>query len=105
MLGFTRTISNHSIYVPCAPNDCLIVRVYVDDLTIAANRLDSLEHFKNEMSKRYGMKDPGTLHFFLGLWIVGKHLASSSIAQRRHYRPADRPFRHQLFIPSDVRVN
>jgi hypothetical protein len=37
----------------------------VDDLTIAAARLDSLEEFK-EMSKRYDMKDLGELHFILG---------------------------------------
>jgi hypothetical protein len=46
------------------------VGVYVDDLTIAAARLDSLEEFKREMSKRYDMKDLGELHFILGLQVT-----------------------------------
>jgi hypothetical protein len=69
-LGFTRTISDHSIYVRGARDDLIIVGVYVDDLTIAAARLDSLEEFKREMSKRYDMKDLGELHFILGLQVT-----------------------------------
>jgi hypothetical protein len=69
-LGFTRTISDHSIYVRGSRDDLIIVGVYVDDLTVAAARLDSLEEFKREMSKRYDMKDLGELHFILGLQVT-----------------------------------
>jgi hypothetical protein len=69
-LGFTRTISDHSIYVRGGRDDLIIVGVYVDDLTIAAARLETLEEFKKEMSKRYDMKDLGELHFILGLQVT-----------------------------------
>jgi hypothetical protein len=69
-LGFTRTISVHSIYVRGVRDDLIIVGVYVENLTIAAARLDSLEEFKKEMSKRYDMKDLGELHFILGLQVT-----------------------------------
>jgi len=68
-LGFTRTISDHSIYVRNSSEGLIIVGVYVDDLTIAAANVDTLARFKTEMSKRYEMKDLGELHFILGLQV------------------------------------
>ena len=81
VLGFVRTISDHSIYVRDDSHGLIIVGVYVDDLTIAARRLDTLTRFKEEMAKRYSMKDLGELHFILGLQVVRdrkKHLLQLS---------------------------
>jgi hypothetical protein len=68
-LGFTRTISDHSIYVRNSSEGLIIVGVYVNDLTIAAANVDTLARFKTEVSKRYEMKDLGELHFILGLQV------------------------------------
>jgi len=68
-LGFRRTISDHSIYTRDDTRGLIIVGVYVDDLTIASARLDTLVHLKSEMSKRYDVKDLGELHFILGLQV------------------------------------
>ena len=77
ILGFRRTISDHSIYVRDDSEGLIIVGVYVDDLTIAAAKLDTLVRFKNEMSKRYEMKDLGELHFILGLQVERDRKARS----------------------------
>jgi len=45
------------------------VGVYVEDLTIAAKRLDTFKDFKNTMLKVYKMKHLGELHFILGLEV------------------------------------
>lgn len=68
-IGFIRTLSDHSIYVRRDNNGLIIVGVYVDDLTIAAERLSTLQDFKSSLSDTYSMKDMGPLHFILGLQV------------------------------------
>lgn len=68
-LRFRRTISDQSIYVRSDAGGLIIVGVYVDDLTIAAERKDTLNDFKAKMSARYSMKDLGEIHFILGLQV------------------------------------
>jgi hypothetical protein len=43
--GFTRKVSDHSIYVRGACSDLIVVGVYVDDLTFASARTSTLEDF------------------------------------------------------------
>jgi hypothetical protein len=68
-LGFLRTYSDHSIYVRGPQEDVIIVGVYVDDLTIAARNIATLQTFKLQMSSHFDMKDLGDLHFILGLQV------------------------------------
>jgi len=49
-LGFTRTISDHSVYIRQDEEGLIIVGVYVDDVTIAASNLDTLARFKKALS-------------------------------------------------------
>jgi len=84
-LGFTRTISDHSIYVRNSSEGLIIVGVYVDDLTIAAANVDTLARFKTEMSKRYEMKDLGELHFILGLQVKRDRSARTLHLSQKQY--------------------
>ena len=84
-LRFTRTVSDHSIYVRNDKGGLIIVGVYVDDLTIAAARLDTLVRFKTEMSERYEMKDLGELHFILGLQVQRDRSTRSLHLNQRQY--------------------
>jgi len=83
--GFTRTISDHSIYVRNSSEGLIIVGVYVDDLTIAAANVDTLARFKTEMSKRYEMKDLGELHFILGLQVKRDRSARTLHLSQKQY--------------------
>lgn len=69
-LGFVRSKSDHSIYIRDDEEGLIIVGVYVDDLTIAAKKIRTLEAFKATMSSTYDMKDLGELHFILGLEVT-----------------------------------
>lgn len=57
----------------------------MDDLTSAAARPNTLEQFKNEMSKRYDMKVLGELHFILGLQVTRDRVKRSlSLCQTQY---------------------
>jgi len=87
------------------------VGVYVDDLTIAAAKLETLARFKNEMSKRYDMKDLGELHYILGLQVKRDREARSlHLSQKQyintvlerfgmlHCKPIKSPFRSKAIM-------
>lgn len=85
-LDFRRTLSDHSIYVKDSPElGLIIVGVYVDDLTIAAEQLSTLTTFKKEMSARYEMKDLGELNYILGLQVTRDRAKRSLRLSQRHY--------------------
>ncbi len=84
-LGFKRTISDHSIYVRDDSEGLIVVGVYVDDLTIATAKLETLARFKNEMSKRYDMKDLGELHYILGIQVKRDRKARSLHLSQKQY--------------------
>jgi len=84
-LGFTRTVSDHSIYVRNNSEGLIIVGVYVDDLTIPAANPNTLARFKTEMSKRYEMKDLGELHFILGLQVKRDRVARTLHLSQKQY--------------------
>jgi hypothetical protein len=43
--------------------------VYVDDLILVCNNKDKLLQVKEELSRKFKMKDLGNLHFFLGMEV------------------------------------
>ncbi len=43
--------------------------VYVDDLILVCNNKDKLLEMKEELSRKFKMKDLGDLHFFLGMEV------------------------------------
>ncbi len=43
--------------------------VYVDDLILVCNNKDKLLRVKEELSRKFEMKDVGNLHFFLGMEV------------------------------------
>jgi len=47
-----------------------VVLVYVDDLIICGNNHDSIQCFKDYLSRRFRMKDLGKLKYFLGVEVA-----------------------------------
>ena len=70
-LGFSRSRHDYCLYTKLSTNntDDLIIVMYVDDLLIAGNKLNSIEKLKQDLSKRFEMSDCGILKFFLGMKI------------------------------------
>jgi hypothetical protein len=51
--------------------------VYVDDLILVCNNKDKFLQVKEELSRKFEMKDLGDLHFFLGMEVERDHAQHS----------------------------
>jgi hypothetical protein len=47
----------------------LIVSLYVDDLIYIGNNVELFQKFNSNMIVEFEMKDPGELHYFLGIEV------------------------------------
>ena len=56
-LGFTRSMSDHSIFIKNNNGTLVIVAVYVDDFLIFSSKLNAIQHTKSQLSSRFDMKD------------------------------------------------
>jgi hypothetical protein len=69
-LGFTRSQADHSVYSLQKDNVKIIIALYVDDLILMANDLAKLLQIKEELGKRFDMKDLGEIHYCLGIQVI-----------------------------------
>jgi hypothetical protein len=69
-LGFTRSTSEHAVYLRGQGAKRLIVGVYVDDLVITGGNQGDIDKFKKEMKNTFKMSDLGLLKYYLGLEVV-----------------------------------
>ena len=68
-LGFTKSLSEATLYVKKADGEILIVSLYVDDLLVTGSSLNQIEKFKDEMKNVFEMTDLGQMTFFLGMEV------------------------------------
>jgi hypothetical protein len=68
-LGFRRLESDYGLYVRGRGEAMELVSVYVDDLLVAAKRLDAVEKIKDALKKRFEMSDFGEATTILGIGI------------------------------------
>jgi len=57
------------VYVVQVEDVKFFIVVYVDDLILVCNNKDKLLQAKEELSRKFKMKDLGDLHFFLGMEV------------------------------------
>ena len=69
-LGFTRLISDRSVYLFARDDVRIIVPVYIDDVTLASKSQESLDRTVEELSKRFKLQDLGETKFILGVEII-----------------------------------
>jgi hypothetical protein len=60
-IEFMKSEADPSVYVAQV--------VYVDDLILVCNDQNKLLQIKEELTQKFEMKDPGELHFFLGMEV------------------------------------
>lgn len=65
--AYTQAPSDHSLFVKKAADSFTILIIYVDDIVLAGTSLSEFESLKNTLHQVFGIKDLGTLKFFLGL--------------------------------------
>ena len=68
-LGFTTTRSDPCLYIRRQNNVIMIIALYVDDLLLAGSDLDAIVWMKNELNRRFEMKDLGEAKTCIGLEI------------------------------------
>jgi hypothetical protein len=68
--GFTASSKDPCVYVLRTRRGVLIVCLYVDDLLIAGSHRGMLDEFKEDIARRFKMKDTGELGWMLGVEII-----------------------------------
>ena len=68
-MGFTKVRSDHSIWVYIREDVKIIIPVFVDDLTIASKSKEAIQHVKDELKKRFKLRDLGPTSFLLGVKV------------------------------------
>ena len=68
-LGFKTTRSDPCLYIRRQGNVIMIMALYVDDLLLAGSDLEAILWMKNELNKRFDMKDLGEAKTCIGLEI------------------------------------
>ena len=68
-IGFKQSTADPCMFVNTSGEDVTIVAVYVDDLVIVTKTPKSMEKIKEDLTKRFRMKDLGKLHHCLGITV------------------------------------
>jgi len=81
-LGFSSNISDTSLFIHFKNDIILFVFIYVDDILITGNSTTIIQSLITDLSKHFGLKNIGRLHYFLGVkahWTSdgGLHLSQT----------------------------
>ena len=83
----------------------LILSLYVDDILIAGNDMDSIVSTKKWLSSTFEMKDMGEAHFVLGIEIVrGRSKKLLGLPQETYIKKILERFRMENSKPIDTLV-
>jgi hypothetical protein len=64
-----RSVADFNVYVAQVGDVKFFIVVYVNDLILVCNNKDKFLQVKEELSRKFEMKDLGDLHFFLGMEV------------------------------------
>ena len=106
-LGFKQSQVDHSLFVHSDGSNFTALLIYVDDMIITGNDVACVVNLKQVLDQKFGIKDLGSLKYFLGLEIaIGAK--GISINQRKYAldvlkeagmlgcKPAKTPMEQQL---------
>ncbi|GAA5888921.1 hypothetical protein JCM3774_000555, partial [Rhodotorula dairenensis] len=68
-LGYSRTKSDACIYIRREGGQYHYIALYVDDLLFVSPNLDEIQHVKDGLKRKYGIKDLGEAKFILGIQV------------------------------------
>jgi hypothetical protein len=76
-LGFVRSKIDHCVYSKEEGSCFIYALLYVDDMLLVENIMDTIKEVKNKLSSKFNMKDIGVVNFILGMkikrdWVVRK---------------------------------
>ena len=68
-LGFVQSKNDYSLFLNKTSTNITILAVYVDDILLTGSDSKEIQHVKQCLNEKFGIKDLGSLHFFLGLEV------------------------------------
>ena len=69
-MGYTRTDADHAVFTCGAGSALSIIALYVDDITMVANNLETINRDKQALMQAYEMTDLGELSWILGMHVI-----------------------------------
>ena len=69
-MGFAPSKSDSSLFVQKSQTEPISILLYVDDLVIAGADFREIRRVKSQLAASFDMKDPGDLHYFLGIEVI-----------------------------------
>ena len=82
-MGFIHSKSDYSLFTHTQGSSFTVLLVYVDDILLIGNNPTCVESLKKVLDDRFGLKDLGSLRYFLGL-EVARTDAGISLNQRKY---------------------
>jgi hypothetical protein len=71
-LGFTKSLSEFTLYLRKINDELLVVSLYMDDLLVIGSNMEQIDVFKREMKNVFEMTDLGKMTLFLGMEVQQK---------------------------------
>lgn len=68
--GFFHSSSDHSLFIKSNASSFIVLWLYVNDIILVSNDLDSITTMKPVLDNKFKIKDLGFLKFFLGLKVT-----------------------------------
>jgi hypothetical protein len=79
-MGFSHSISDHSLFIYHHGNDIAYILLYVDDIILTASSNALRDSIMSKLGSEFAMKDLGPLSYFLGISVTrhsGGHFSLS----------------------------
>ena len=68
--GFVQSKADYSLFTYAKGSSFIVLLVYVDDILLTGNDPQCIAELKQVLDKKFGLKDLGSLRYFLGLEVV-----------------------------------
>lgn len=68
--GFTQSKNDYSLFIKHTADSFILAAVYVDDIILTGNDIQSIQQLKSHLHRTFSIKDLGSLSFFLGLEVT-----------------------------------
>jgi len=103
-LGFTKSLSEFTLYLRKVNNELLVVSLYVDDLLVTGSNMKQIDMFKREMKDVFYMTDRGKMTFFLGMEVKQKQ-NEIFICQQKYAKEILKKFNMEECRPTTTTMN
>ena len=72
--GFTKSLSDHSLFLKHTNTSTTVLLVYADDIVLAGDSLEEFSSIKHTLDTHFKIKYLGVLKYFLGLKVAHSSL-------------------------------